>query len=1060
VPKIKNEAGWKGALGRNKLSSLVENMLDGLAFSKILFDSEGRPVDFVFLEVNEAFEQLTGLKRELILGKPVTEVFPDIEKDPADWIGIYGKVALRGVPMKFENYSEALEKWFGVSAYSPEKGYFVASFEDITARKKAAEEIARLASFPDLNPNPVVEVNFDGVVEYANPATELLFSDFKKSGLNHPFFSDWDYIVKTLNELRNFGRQIEIKGHWYHQQFSIPPKTHCIRIYAVNIDPMKQAEDALRESEQRWATTLASIGDAVIATDVTGKITFMNGVAEKLTGWTLNEAAQKPIKKVFIIINEQTRRKVADPVKIVLEKGVVVGLANHTILVRKNGTETAIDDSGAPIKDKAGRIVGVVLVFRDITERKKAEDTLRSSEQLMRFHVENSPLAVVEWDSDFVVTRWAGEAEKIFGWSASEVVGIRIADCKIIYEPDIPIVQATMTKLTNGVTRQVVSSNRNLTKDGKILDCTWYNSVLLDEHGKMKSVLSLVLDNTEHKKAEAKMQQQNAILEGINKIFEEALSNRGETELGKVCLSVAEEITQSKFGFIGEINPKGLEDIAISNPGWEACNIIDSAGHRRSLSNFDIHGIYGRPLKEGKTLITNDPRNHPDIIGTPRGHPLLKSFLGVPLIREGVTIGLIAVGNREGGYTKNEMESLEGLALAIVEAFMRKRAEKALFSTMEYLHLAHDVAKSGIWEWDLKTNENIWSEELWKLYGLKPHSVQPSYEAWQPTVHPSDLAVVERAVQEAARNGTDLNTEWRVRSPNKTERWLMSRGRPFRDANGQVTRLIGIVLDITERKQIEKKLEEYTKHLEDLVEERTRQLNDVERLTAIGETAGMVGHDLRNPLQTISGETYLAKTELEQLPDSSTRKNLEEIVQIITDQISYMDKIVSDLQDFVRPIKPDTAPLNLQKLLNETLAGIAIPKNIKVPKRIISNIPEVWADAQLLKRVFINLVINSIQAMPNGGTLTTKAHKKQSSKGNEKILISFEDTGVGIPEEIKSKIFKPLFTTKSRGQGFGLAVCKRVVEAHGGVITFESKEGKGTRFTVELPISKPQTTKN
>ena len=138
MPKIKNGVGsWVGAFGGNKLSSLFENMLDGFAYHKMLFDPEGRPVDYVFLEVNEAFERLTGLKRERILGKPVTEVLPGIAKDPADWIGVYGKVVLTGEPLKFENYSEALDKWFVVSAYSPEKGYFVASFEDITARKNA-----------------------------------------------------------------------------------------------------------------------------------------------------------------------------------------------------------------------------------------------------------------------------------------------------------------------------------------------------------------------------------------------------------------------------------------------------------------------------------------------------------------------------------------------------------------------------------------------------------------------------------------------------------------------------------------------------------------------------------------------------------------------------------------------------------------------------------------------------------------------------------------------------------------------------------------------------------
>ncbi|KAB2945152.1 MAG: PAS domain S-box protein [Candidatus Methanoperedens sp.] len=141
----------------------------------------------------------------------------------------------------------------------------------------------------------------------------------------------------------------------------------------------EQAEEALRESEQLWATTLASIGDAVISTDVEGRITFMNAVAEALTGWTLAEASTKPITDVFNIINEYTRKKVDNPVTRVLLEGNIVGLANHTILVRKDGTEVPIDDSGAPIRDGGGKIMGVVLVFRDITERKQAEESLQEA---------------------------------------------------------------------------------------------------------------------------------------------------------------------------------------------------------------------------------------------------------------------------------------------------------------------------------------------------------------------------------------------------------------------------------------------------------------------------------------------------------------------------------------------------------------------------------------------------------------------------------------------------------------------------------------------------------
>ncbi len=149
----------------------------------------------------------------------------------------------------------------------------------------------------------------------------------------------------------------------------------------------------------------------------------------------------------------------------------------------------------------------------DITAIKCAQMAVGESEQRLRTHVENSPMAVMEWDANFIVTRWAGEAEKLFGWSPEEVVGKPIMGLNLVYPEDIPIVERTMAKLTDGVSVKVVSSNRNFSKDGRVLYCTWYNTVIYDERGRMSSVLSLVLDNTARVKAEEDLKRSNVELQ-------------------------------------------------------------------------------------------------------------------------------------------------------------------------------------------------------------------------------------------------------------------------------------------------------------------------------------------------------------------------------------------------------------------------------------------------------------------------------------------------------------------------------------------------------------------
>jgi PAS domain S-box-containing protein len=441
----------------------------------------------------------------------------------------------------------------------------------------------------------------------------------------------------------------------------------CV-VTLTDITAQKQMEAALRESEQRWATTLTSIGDAVIATDTAGRVTFLNAVAETLTGWSLQEAVSKPVKQVFNIVNEHTREEVADPVSKVIAAGMVVGLANHTILLRKDGAEVAIDDCGAPIMDKDGGITGVVLIFRDITERRRVEEALckvhdeleirvqtRTQELLVanqavklerqRLYdvLETLPIMISLLTTDYHVPF----ANRSFREKFGEPQGRRCFDLCFGRTEPCDFCE-TFSVFNTGLPHQWEFASPG---GGSIIVA--YDFPFSDTDGS-SLILEMGIDITERRRTEERIRHQTRILEGINRIFHKALTCDTENQLGQTCLAVVEEVTQSSFGMINEMGEDGLlHNIAISNPGWEQCMMHDKSGHCRQLVDLKVHGLYGRVIIDGKGFFTNDPASHPDSIGTPDGHPAIKSFLGVPLIRDGKITGMVGLGNREGGYRKS-----------------------------------------------------------------------------------------------------------------------------------------------------------------------------------------------------------------------------------------------------------------------------------------------------------------------------------------------------------------------------------------------------------------------
>ncbi len=374
----------------------------------------------------------------------------------------------------------------------------------------------------------------------------------------------------------------------------------------------------------------------------------------------------------------------------------------------------------------------------------------------------------------------------------------------------------------------------------------------------------------------------------------------------------------------------------------------------------------------------------------------------------------------------------------------RKKASDALIQSEKKYRRLYETSQDGIMARDIQGHMIDCNQAYARMLGytkteleqLPPQQLMP--EKW--------LEQREKILKEVLEKGGSVVFEREYKRKDQTVFPASVRTWRIVDEEGKSIGTWSIVRDITEQKELQQKLRQHAKNLEELVEERTKQLKEAERMATIGQTAGMVGHDIRNPLQAIISDVYLLKSDLNSMPEGNAKKDVEESLKGIEKNVEYINKIVLDLQDYSRTIKPEIRKVNLEDLCEEILLKSNITENIRASCHVEKDAKTINSDPEVLKRILSNLVTNAVQAMPNGGKLELRVQKEPND-----TIMAVLDTGEGIPEEVKPKLFTPLFTTKSKGQGFGLVVVKRMVEALGGTIAFESEQGKGTKFTVRLP---------
>lgn len=638
----------------------------------------------------------------------------------------------------------------------------------------SASSIVRFQVFPDRS----------WKYDYQSPGCEALFGyaaaeicGDKDLWMANVFASDRETILYPLFDdiFKGVTKTIEFRFHhkdgslrWIAATYSsdYDVANHCWNVTGVSNDitDRKIAELALQESEAKFQE-IASASPAIIyslVVDTAGTLHFeyLSPVAEEIHEIPIPELLQNG-KLISDQIHPADRAAYWQAGNQSLER--MEPFQHEWRIITPSGKTRWLQANARPQKRGTDSVVwhGIAM---DITDRKQAETLLQQTFKELTHHIETTPLATIRWNRDFRVDVWSKQAEQIFGWEAAEVMGKTMYDWKFIFEDDLDHVNEAAAQLLKGVSK--VCHNRNYRKDGSIVDCEWYNSILLDEQGNLVSILSLAQDVSDRKAAETALQESETRYRVLSEISPVAIF-KFDQPLN--CVYVNDRWSEMT----------GRPKESALGRGWiEALHPDERDGLIAYWSD-----IYNQASPTTPILIQGEGRHlRPD--GS-------INWCYVQVAQE------IDANGKVVGYIGS-----------LTDITDRKLAEAALSESEERLRTALDASRTGSWDWNILTNEIVWSESLERLMGLPPGSFNGRLETVATMIYPDDRPRVLEAIHNSVERGDDYNIEFRFVRSDGSIRWAVSKGKVICDASGRAIRMVGVDVDITDRKLAEDALRE------------------------------------------------------------------------------------------------------------------------------------------------------------------------------------------------------------------------------------------------------------